>query len=74
MASSPQFKIYHPQRGYIASMKDPSDAAAFACFLGAGTTVRLGHARTMTVLEVEPEDSRSFDEMAEVILRRIGRW
>ena len=72
MASSPKFKIYHPQRGYIASMKDPSDAAAFACLQCAGTEVRLGHAKSMTVLEIKPDESRSYDELADRILRAIG--
>ena len=72
MGSTPRFKVYHPERGYIASIKDATDAAAFACLQGPGTSVRLGHAKTMELLRIQPNEDRSYDEMGEDILRSIG--
>lgn len=70
MAASPALKVYMGAE-YRASCKYPEDAAALVAFLGAGSTIRLGH--TLKAWREGHEDqsaSESYDYVAETIARR----
>ena len=73
MASAPRFKFFDSQGEYIASLKYADDAAILLAVHGPGSSVRLGHSKKDTLLEVTEENHasivNSYDETAELILK-----
>jgi hypothetical protein len=39
MAASPEYKVFNPQREYIAACKHPEDAAAIVALYGYGSQI-----------------------------------
>jgi|6_EtaG_2_1085325.scaffolds.fasta_scaffold213716_2 hypothetical protein len=74
MASSPKFKVYNSERGYIGCVKHAEDAAVLVSVQGVGSTVRHGHAvRDIVWTEgVDGFAAGSYDIAAEVMHARIG--
>jgi hypothetical protein len=71
MAQSPAFKAYKNGE-YLASFKRAGDAAAFASFLGTGTSIRFGHSKSSTVLLITDEnEDQSYDELTETLLSNL---
>ena len=60
LGATPQYKVFSAENEYVASIKYPSDAAAFVSILGEGATVRNGHAKK-DVLWTEGITGNAFD-------------
>jgi hypothetical protein len=72
MAAAPQFKVYAPGRGYVASCKYVEDAAAIVSLHGAGTTIRFAHRQILWHEGHEAfEASESYDRVAQVVYQRL---
>lgn len=76
MAASPPFKVFDGSGTYQAACKEVEAAAALAAFYGDGTTIRMGHSRTMTVWTegVDGAAGESYDDVAELVADRLRRW
>jgi hypothetical protein len=76
MASSPTLKVYDAAGEYIASVKYAEHAAVLVSVLGAGATIRQGHARRMTLWteghELQPA-AESYDFVANLVYERMVR-
>lgn len=74
MAATPKYKIYTSENEYIGCCKYLEDAALFVCSLGAGATVRDGHAKRHIIWTEGAEDFSaidSYDGAAEIMRKRI---
>lgn len=73
MAATPRYKIYNPENQYVSACKYPEESAMLAACLGAGATIRDGHAVKDIVWAEGKEKqsaSESYDFVAETIARR----
>lgn len=73
MAASPDLKVFCPQGEYVAACKRYEDAACLASFYGDGATIRLGHAKRLTLWTEGAEEfgaGESYDRAANVMADR----
>lgn len=72
MAGTPRFKIFNPQKQYIAACKHLEDAAALAALNGNGATIRDGHSLVVWKEGFEEfSAAESYDRVAEIAWERI---
>jgi hypothetical protein len=67
MAASPKYKVYNPAGEYVACCKHAEDAACLVALYGIGASIRLGHAKVLTLYCEDDQllASQSYDEVAE---------
>ena len=70
MAGSPKYKIYDLDGEYVASVKYPVLCAAILSAMQEGSTVRLGHGKTIYTSGKDGDPGESYDVCAETIERR----
>lgn len=71
MAASPRFKVYAPDREYIASCKYAEDAVALASLHGDDATVRLNHGDVLWREGAEEiSGQESYDRAAQIVYNR----
>lgn len=75
MAASPQFKIYTRDKEYIASCKEPEDAAAIVALRGNGSSIIWQHSVVVWNEGREQQAADiSYDFVAQIVHKRIYEY
>jgi hypothetical protein len=71
MPVSPKWKVYTPEKNYVASVADTEGASLLMDLYGDGSTIRLGHKIIVWTEGKDGQASQSYDQTANKIQERL---